>query len=65
MSEEERIALSDKITAGIRQAQRALFERKAKLGEPVVVADEHGLPIYITGEEALRRLDELEASEKC
>lgn len=65
MSEQEKLEFGDRIVAGIRQAQRALFERKAKLGEPVVVADEHGLPIYITGEEALRRLDELEASEKC
>lgn len=50
MSEQEKINISDKITEGIRKAQRALFERKAKLGETVVVADTNGLPITITAE---------------
>lgn len=59
MSEQDRINLSDKITAGIHKAQRALFERKAKLGEKVVVADNNGQPIYISAEEALRRMDSL------
>ena len=58
MSEQERIEFGNKIIAGIREAQRKLFERKAKLGEPVVVADADGRPIYISGEEALRRMDE-------
>ena len=58
MSEQERIEFSDRITAGILKAQRKLFERKAKLGEPVVVADADGRPIHISAEEALRRMDE-------
>lgn len=37
------------------EAQRRLFERKAKLGETVVVAVENGMPVTISGEEALRR----------
>lgn len=57
MSEQEKIKLSDKITEGIRKAQKALFERKAKLGEPVVVADADGQPLTITAEEALNRLN--------
>lgn len=56
MSEQYRIELSDKITEGIRNAQRELFERKAKLGEDVVVADSDGMPLIITAEEALRRM---------
>lgn len=58
MSEQERIEFSDRITEGILRAQRKLFERKEKLGEPVVVADADGRPIHISGEEALRRMDE-------
>lgn len=58
MSEQERIEFSDRITEGILRAQRKLFERKAKLGEPGVVADADGRPIHISGEEALRRMDE-------
>lgn len=44
MSEQDKINLSDKITEGIRKAQRDMFERKAKLGESVVIADENGQP---------------------
>lgn len=57
MSEQEVLNLSDKITEGIRKAQKAMFERKAKLGEPVVVADSNGQPIIISAEEALRRME--------
>ncbi len=58
MSEQERIDLFRRISDGILKAQRKLYERSAKLGEQVVVADENGLPIYISGEEALRRMNE-------
>lgn len=57
MSDEEKIILSDKITAGIHKAQKELFERKMKLGETVVVADSNGMPVTISAEEALRRLN--------
>lgn len=56
MSEQYRIELSDKITEGIRNAQRKLFERKAKPGENVVVADSDGMLLIISAEEALRRM---------
>lgn len=47
MSEQDKINFSDKITEGIRKAQKAMFERKAKLGENVVIADENGQPIIV------------------
>lgn len=56
MSEQEEIRLYDRIKENIRQTQRALFERKAKLGEPVVIADADGQPLIISAEEALRRM---------
>lgn len=61
MSEQEEIKLFDRIKINIRQTQRALFERKAKLGEPVAVADNHGLPLIVTAQDALKRLDDIEA----
>ncbi len=39
MSEQKEVNLSQKICIGIWTAQKRLFERKAKLNEPVVVAD--------------------------
>lgn len=57
MSEQEQIKLSARIRGGIIKAQRELFERKVKLGETVVVADENGMPVHISAEEALRRLN--------
>lgn len=55
MSEQEKISLSDKITENIQVAQRKLFERKAKLGESVVIADENGQPVTIKAEDFLMR----------
>lgn len=56
MSEQDKIKLADRITAGIIEAQRRLYERKAKLGESVVIADANGQPIIIPAEEALKRM---------
>lgn len=56
MSEQEEIKLFERIRENIRQTQRKLYERKAKLGEDVVVADSDGMPLIITAEEALRRM---------
>lgn len=55
MSEQDKINLSDRITEGIRKAQKNLFERKAKLGETVVIADENGKPVIIKAEDFLKR----------
>ena len=57
MSEQETIALSRKIDKGIWEAQRRLFERKAKLGETIISADAQGRPCEISAEEALLRLE--------
>ncbi len=57
MSEQEEIELFRRIGDGIREAQRRLYVRKMKLGEPVVVADSNGMPIEISAEEALRRMN--------
>lgn len=61
MSEQEEIKLFDRIKENIRQTQRALFLRKAKLGEDVVVADSKGNPLIVSAQEALRRLDVIES----
>lgn len=50
----------DKIYKSIRLAQRQMLERKAKLGEDVVYADENGMPYILSAAEALRRLNESE-----
>ncbi len=55
MSDQDKINLADKITEGILNAQKALFERKAKLGESIVIADENGQPITIKAEDYLKR----------
>lgn len=54
MSEKKEIALAERIHQGIVSAQRKMLIQKAKLGESVVVADEHGQPRVIPAEEALR-----------
>lgn len=60
MLEQEKVDLFKRVVENIRQTQRSLFERKAKLGEPVVIADDKGMPLVVLGEEALRRFDESE-----
>lgn len=57
MSEQEEIRLFARIRENIRETQKKLYERKAKLGEYVVVADADGQPVRISAEEALRRLN--------
>ena len=41
-----------------------MFERKMKLGEEVVIADENGMPLVISAEEALRRFDAREPEQQ-
>ncbi len=55
MSDEERAILFKRIGEGILEAQRRMFERKAKLGEDVIVADSEGKPIKISAAEALKQ----------
>ena len=55
--DEKNKEILEKIKENIRQTQKTLFERKAKLDEPVVVADNNGEPIVVTAQEALKRLE--------
>lgn len=55
MSDQDKINLPDRITEGIRKAQRELFERKAKLGESIVIADDNGQPVIVKAEDYLKR----------
>lgn len=57
MSEQEEIRLFERIRESITDAQRKMVERKAKLGETVVIADADGNPIEISAEEALSIYD--------
>ena len=54
MSEQEEIKLFERIRENIQQTQRKLFERKAKLGESIVIADENGKPIIVKAEVYLK-----------
>ena len=64
MSEQETREFFEKIRKGIREAQRKMFERKMKLGEEVVIADENGMPLVFSAEEALRRFDAREPEQQ-
>ena len=55
MSEQEKIELYKRIRENIRKAQRELFERKALLGESIVIADDNGTPIVIPAKDYLAR----------
>ncbi len=57
MSEQEKIDLITSLRWGMAKATRAMLDRKAKLGEPVIVADADGQPVRISAEDAMRRLD--------
>ena len=54
MSEKEEIKLFERIRESISNAKKKMIERKAKLGESVVIADADGNPIEISAEEALK-----------
>lgn len=56
VSFEEKREFSRRLREGILLAQKRLFERKAKLGEEVIVADENGLPVAVSAAEMLRKL---------
>lgn len=55
MSEQEEIKLFERIRENIQLTQKKLFERKAKLGENIVIADENGQPITMRAEDFLKR----------
>ncbi len=57
MSENEEIKLFERIRENIANAQLLMLQRKAKLGESVVIADSNGKPLVVSAEEALRLFD--------
>lgn len=54
MSEQEEIILFDRIRKCISATQRKMVERKALLGEKIVIADADGMPIEILASDALK-----------
>lgn len=56
MSEREEMILFERISKGIKEAQRRMLERKAKLGENIIIADADGQPIEIPASEALQQI---------
>lgn len=53
MSELEIKELSNKINFGLNQAYFRMLERKIKLGQSVVIADDDGNPITVSAVEAM------------
>ena len=54
MSEQDELTLSQRIRECIGNAQLRMVERKAKLGESVVIADINGNPMVISASDALK-----------
>lgn len=54
MSEQEKIDLYTRLGDAMKRSTLAMLERKAKLGETVIIADADGNPIEIPASEALR-----------
>ena len=53
MQEQDDIILFERIRRSISEAQRKMVERKAKLGESIIIADANGKPIEVPASEAL------------
>lgn len=54
MSEQEKIDLYSRLSEAMKRGTIKMLERKARLGETVVIADANGNPIEISAEEALK-----------
>lgn len=57
MSEQEKIKLYTQLGEAMRRGTQKLFERKAKLGETVIIADTAGQPMEVSADEALKLLN--------
>lgn len=53
MSEQEKINLYTRLSEAMSRATKTMLERKAKLGESVVISDSDGKPLVISANEAL------------
>ena len=56
MSEEEKVIFFARLRECLQRTQRALYERKAKLGENVVIGGPDGKGLVIPASEALERV---------
>ncbi len=54
MSEQEKINLYTNLREAMKRSTKSMLERKAKLGETVVITDSNGQPIVIPASEALK-----------
>lgn len=54
MSEQEKINLYSHLRDAMKRSTKTMLERKAKLGETVIIADAEGNPIELSADEALR-----------
>ncbi len=54
MSEQERINLYQRLSDAMKCSTKTMLERKVKLGESVVIADNDGNPIVVTADKALQ-----------
>lgn len=54
MLEQEKINLYKRLGEAMKRSTKAMLERKAKLGETVVIADSKGQPLEIPASEALK-----------
>jgi hypothetical protein len=55
MSKEERLALREKLNAGLQASYEAMLRRKALLGQMVVYADASGHPVTVPAKEMLEK----------
>ncbi len=52
MSEQEQIALSEKLNKALKDSYYKMIDLKKKLGQTVIIADKNGKPIEVSAEEA-------------
>ncbi len=52
MSEQEQIALSEKLNKALKDSYYKMIDLKKKLGQRVIIADKNGNPIEVSAEEA-------------
>lgn len=60
MSEKEKLILAENIKRGLSKATLKMLELKMKLGEPVVISDEKGMPKVVSAKEAYEIFIKLE-----
>lgn len=59
MSDKEKLMQAIDLKRGLYRATLRMLERKLKLGEPVVISDDHGQPLIVSPEEALNLFNKL------